>query len=154
MIDKKQISSVIEAVIKDTDIFLVETEVRPGNNIRIYIDSPGGVTIEECAKISRIIEAGLDREIEDFELEVSSPGLNAPLKVIPQYLKNIGREVEVIKNDGIRLSGKLIQTDAKGIVLEIRKKISGTKEKSDKSSVSSEYVSFSDIKSTRVQIIF
>ena len=54
--------------------------------------APEGVTIEECAKVSRIIESGLDREIEDFELEVSSPGLNSPFKVLPQYFKNIGKE--------------------------------------------------------------
>ena len=154
MISTKQISSVVEAGIKDTDMFLVEAEVRSGNHIRVYIDSPGGVTIEECANVSRIIESGLNRETEDFELEVSSPGLNAPLKVLPQYLKNIGREVEIIKNDGIRLSGKLIHTDTQGIMLEIRENKAGTKEKSDKSPVRSEYISFSDIKSTRVQIIF
>lgn len=142
MISTKHISSIVETGLKGTDIFLVEAEVRKGNYIRVYIDSPGGVTIEECANVSRIIESGLDREIEDYELEVSSPGLNAPLKVLPQYVKNIGREVEVVKMDGIKLSGKLMQADKQGIVL------------SGKYSISNEYISFSDIKSTRVQIIF
>jgi ribosome maturation factor RimP len=141
MISTKQISSIVEAGLKDTDIFLVEAEVRTGNHIRVFIDSPGGVTIEECMNVSRIVESGLNREIEDFELEVSSPGLNSPLKVFPQYLKNIGREVEVIKNDGIKFSGKLIQIDKQGIVLEVREN-------------KRETLSFSDIKSTRVQIIF
>jgi len=154
MISTKQISSLLEAGLKDTDIFLVETEVRKGNYIRIYIDSPGGVTIEECTKVSRIIESGLDRTIEDFELEVSSPGLNVPLKVLPQYLKNIGKEVEVIKNDGVKLSGKMIRADNQGIMLEVMKDAPGTKEETDIYSTRNEYISFSDIKSTRVQIIF
>lgn len=141
MISTKQISSVVEEGIKDTDIFLVEAEVSTGNHIRVYIDSPGGVTIEECANVSRIIESGLNREIEDYELEVSSPGLNAPLKVLRQYLKNIDRKVEVIKKDGIKFSGKLIHTDEQGIVLEVREN-------------KQENISFSDIKLTRVQIIF
>jgi ribosome maturation factor RimP len=144
----------VETGLKDTDIFLVGTEVRKGNYIRVYIDSPGGVTIKECANVSRIIESGLNREIEDYELEVSSPGLNSPLKVLPQYLKNVGREVEVVKNNGIKLSGKLVQTDKQGIVLEVIKDTPGKKEKSGKYSISNEYISFSDIKSTRIQIIF
>lgn len=154
MISVKQIHSIAEGVLKDTDIFLVEAEVRSGNHIRVYIDSPVGVTIEECAKLSRIIENELDREIEDFELEVSSPGLNAPLKVLPQYLKNIGREVDVIRNDGIKLSGKLSQVNNKGIGLEIREDIHGKKEKTDKNYIRNEFISFSDIKSTMVKIIF
>jgi ribosome maturation factor RimP len=154
MISTKQINSLIEAGLKDTDIFHVETEVRKGNYIRVYIDSPGGVTIEECAKVSRIIESGLDRTIEDFELEVSSPGLNEPFRVLPQYLKNIGREVEVIRNDGIKFAGKLIRSDMHGIVLEVMNDTPRTKEKTDKYSTRNEFISFSEIKSTRVQIIF
>jgi ribosome maturation factor RimP len=145
MINSKQINSIIEAGLKETDIFLVETEIRPGNHIRVFIDSPEGVTIEECAKVSRLIESGLDREIEDFDLEVSSPGLNAPLKVLPQYMKNLGREVDVIRNDGSKVSGKLRKVQKKGVELEITE---------NKNITRNEYISFSDIKSTRVQIIF
>jgi ribosome maturation factor RimP len=154
MINAKHISSLVDAGLKDTGIFLVEAEVRQGNHIRVYIDSPAGVTIEECAKVSRIIESGLDREIEDFDLEVSSPGLNSPFKVLPQYIKNVGRNVEVIRNDGIKLSGKLLSADKKGIMLEVRENAKGNTAKAKEYTIKNEYISFSDIKATRVLIIF
>lgn len=154
MIEAKHISSLIDAVLKDTDLFLVEAEVRKGNHIRVFIDSLEGVTVEECAKVSRMIESGLSREIEDFDLEVSSPGLEAPFKVLPQYFKNIGREVEVSGNDGNKLSGKMLSIDKQGIMLEVRDNVQGKITKTKKYSVRHEYVLFSDIKSTRVLIIF
>ena len=154
MIDAKHISSLVDAGLKDTELFLVEAEVRKGNHIRVYIDSLEGVTVEECAKVSRIIESGLDREIEDFDLEVSSPGLDAPFKVLSQYFKNIGRDVEVTRNDGNKLSGKLLSTDKQGIMLEVRDNAKGKAAKTKEYSVRNEYISFSDIKATTVLIIF
>jgi ribosome maturation factor RimP len=154
MINTKHISSLVDAGLKDTGIFLVEAEVRQGNHIRVYIDNQEGVTIEECAKVSRIIESGLDRETEDFDLEVSSPGLNEPFKVLPQYIKNIGRNLEVIRNDGIRLSGKLLSTDKKGITLEVRDNTKGKTAKTKEDTIKNEYILFSDIKATRLLIIF
>jgi ribosome maturation factor RimP len=154
MINAKHISSLVDEGLKDTGIFLVETEIRQGNHIRVYIDSREGVTIEECAKISRIIESGLDRETEDFDLEVSSPGLDAPLKILPQYIKNVGRDVEVIRNDGIKLSGKLLSADNKGIMLEVRENTKDKTAKTKEYTIKNEYISFSDIKTTRQLIIF
>jgi ribosome maturation factor RimP len=146
MINAEHISSLVNAGLKDTGLFLVEAEVKKGNHIRVYIDSLNGVTIEECAEVSKIIESGLDREKEDFDLEVSSPGLNAPFKVLPQYFKNIGRDVEVTMHEGNKLSGKLLSSDKLGIILEVRDYTKGK--------TRNEYISFSDIKATRVIINF
>jgi ribosome maturation factor RimP len=146
MINAEHISSLVNAGLKGTGLFLVEAEVKKGNHIRVYIDSPDGVSVEECAEVSRMIESGLDREKEDFDLEVSSPGLNAPFKVLPQYFKNIGRKVEVTIKDGNKLSGKLLGTDNLGIILEVRDNA--------KDKTRNEYISFSDITATRVLINF
>jgi ribosome maturation factor RimP len=154
MINVRQISSLVDAYLKDSGIFLVDAEVRKGNHIRVFIDSLEGVTIDECVKVNRIIESGLDRETEDFDLEVSSPGLNAPFKVYPQYIKNIGKDVEVTRNDGIRLAGKLLSTDKQGISIEVSDDMKDETAKAEKHTVKNEYISFSDIKATRVLINF
>ena len=154
MISIKQIFSLVNASLKDSGIFLVDAEVRKGNHIRVYIDSLEGVTIQECAKVSRIIESGLDRETEDFDLEVSSPGLSSPFKVHPQYFKNIGRNVEVTMNDGTKLSGKLLSIDKKGITVEAGEKAKNKKVKTIEQTVENDYISFSDIKETRLLLNF
>ena len=154
MINVRQINSLVDSYLRENGMFIVDAEIRKGNHIRVFIDSLDGVTIEECAKVSRLIESGLDREAEDFDLEVSSPGLEAPLKVYPQYIKNTGREVEILKNDGMKVSGKLIQTDKQGISIEIRKDKNDKTIKAEKYTVRNEYILFSDIKATRVLINF
>ena len=154
MINVRQINSLVDSYLRENGMFLVDAEVRKGNHIRVFIDSLDGVTIAECAKVSRLIESGLDREAEDFDLEVSSPGLEAPLKVYPQYIKNTGMEVEILKNDGMKVSGKLIQTDKQGISIEIRKDKNDKTIKAEKYTVRNEYIPFSDIKTTRLFINF
>ena len=83
------------------------------------MDRPGGITVDECAKISRFVNAQLDREVEDYSLEVSSPGLSAPFKVKQQYEKNIGRTIEVRLVDGERLEGKLEHVHENAIMLNV-----------------------------------
>jgi len=154
MINVKQISSLADLYFRETGIFLVDAEVRRGNHIRVFIDSLDGVTIEDCAKVSRIIESGLDRENEDFDLEVSSPGVDSPLKVFPQYIKNIGKDVAILKNDGIKIAGKLLRTDKQGVEVEIHVDINDNTAIAGHHTVRSEYILFSDIKTTRVLINF
>jgi ribosome maturation factor RimP len=154
MINIKRINSLIEPYLRENGIFIVETEVNKGNHIRVYIDSLDGVTIEECAKVNRIIESGLDRETEDFDLEVSSPGLDAPLKIYPQYIKNVGRDVEIIRTDGIKVTGKLTGTDKQGISVEVRYNRSGKTLKTENNTIRNEFISFSDIKTARLLINF
>ena len=144
----------MEPYLKENGIFLVDSEVRKGNHIRVFIDSLDGVTIEECAKLSRVIESGIEREIEDFDLEVSSPGLDAPLRVYPQYIKNIGKDLEIIKTDGINLKGRLTGTDKLGISVEVSDDKSNKTAKTGKHIVRNEHIPFTDIKTTRLTIKF
>lgn len=118
MITEEKVISLIEQRITGTDIFLVEVMVKPGNVIRVHLDRPAGITIDQCVEISRYLNGQMDREEEDFSLEVSSPGIGVPFRVKQQYEKNIGHRVEVILKEGTRLEGTLLSVDDVGIVLK------------------------------------
>lgn len=96
----------VEEKLSDT-MFIVDISVGSGNAISIVIDSDLGLSIDKCVEMSRHIEHQFDRETEDFSLEVSSPGLTQPFKVLRQYLKNLGKEVEVVTAKGEKLTGIL-----------------------------------------------
>jgi ribosome maturation factor RimP len=145
MIEKQKIEQLVKEFINGTGLFLVAVKVSSSNRITVQADKNEGITIDECAGIHRHIEKSLDRDIEDFELQVSSPGLDLPFMVIEQYYKNEGRKVEVIDNEGFRHAGKLKNVTLGGFELETEIKIKGkTKELKDIS------FNFEQIKSTRV----
>lgn len=105
--------------IQDSDIFLVEVVVKSGNVIKVHVDKPEGISIDECVLISRFLNETLDRDVEDYSLEVSSPGLSGAFKVKQQYEKNLGRDIEVLYTDGIKVKGKLQKVTDEGIVLTV-----------------------------------
>ena len=107
MIDKNLLSSTVEQAITDTNLFLVEVTVSADNKVTVVVDSPDGVDIEQCVKLTRIIEETFDRDVEDYELEVGSAGVTAPFKVKQQYEMNIGNPVEVLTRDGRKLHATL-----------------------------------------------
>lgn len=125
MIEKQIIQGLVDEFIKETGLFLVAVKVSSTNRISILVDTNKGITIEECGAIHRHIENSLDRDKEDFELQVSSPGLDTPFLVFEQYLKNEGRKVEVIDNDGIKHTGNLKNVTKGGFELETELKIKG-----------------------------
>jgi ribosome maturation factor RimP len=84
----------------------------------VHADSMKGITIEECIAVSRFIESRFNRETEDYELEVSSPGLENPLKQPEQYQKSLGRWLDVISFDGLKTTGKLVKAEGGSITLE------------------------------------
>jgi ribosome maturation factor RimP len=145
MIEKQKIQGLIEEYINGTELFLVSVKVNSANRIVVLADKKDGITIDECAAIHRHIESGLDRDIEDFELQVSSPGLDLPFTVIEQYLKNEGKKVEVIDNEGTKHTGKLKNVTPGGFELETEVKAKGkAAELKDLS------FNFEQIKSTRI----
>jgi ribosome maturation factor RimP len=145
MIEKQTIQTIVEEFINGTGLFLVGIKVSGSNRITVLADKNEGITIDECARIHRQIENSLDREKEDFELQVSSPGLDLPFAVIEQYFKNDGKKVEVIDNEGGRHTGILKNITKGGFELETELKVKGkTKELKDIS------FNFEQIKSTRV----
>jgi len=145
MIEKQKIEGLVAEFIKGTSLFLVTVKVSNANRIIVLADKKEGITIDECAAIHRHIENGLDRETEDFELQVSSPGLDTPFAVIDQYIKNEGKKVEVTDTDGSKYTGKLKNVTVGGFELETEIKSKGrTIEHKDIS------FNFEQIKSTRV----
>ena len=125
MIEKNKIEEIVKAFIRETDLFLVSVKVSSANRISVLADKNGGITIDECVSIHRHIENNLNRDEEDFELQVSSPGLDMPFMVIEQYLKNEGKKVEVTDNDGIKHSGVLKNVTPGGFELEAEVKVKG-----------------------------
>lgn len=152
MISKQKIADLIEEHLTGTDKFLVEFSVSASNQIIVFIDGDNGVTIADCIALSRKIESNLDRETEDFELDVSSAGLDLGLRVNRQYVKNIGRTVDVKLIDGIKLTGVLKAVDEKNIRIELlpAKKKKKTEEIADINKI----INFKDIKETKVVITF
>lgn len=123
MIDKDFIKDVADNFLQETPMFLVDVTVRPGNIIVVEIDSDDSIGIDDCIALSRDIESRLDREAEDFELEVGSAGVTSPFKIPRQYKKNEGNEVEVLTKAGQKLSGVLKTSDNNGFVITITKMV-------------------------------
>lgn len=119
MIEKSKIVRLAEEHLKETGKYIVDIQIKPGNFIRLFIDGEKSVKIEECIALSRYLESNLDRETEDFELSVSSAGLDQPFKVYKQYQKNLNKEVSVILIDGGKHSGILSAVKENEIALEI-----------------------------------
>lgn len=140
MITDEAIIELIEEHIQGSGIFLVDVTVKPGNVIRVHVDRPEGISIDECVKISRFLNSELDRDVEDYSLEVSSPGLGAAFKVRQQYEKNTDRNIEVNFKDGARVNGKLISVSDRGIILKVNK--------------GEEEILFNDIKTAKTIISF
>jgi len=134
------------------DIFLVDIKIKPINNIKIFLDADSGLGIEKCIRINRalykIMEEMAIYPDGDFSLEVSSPGIDEPLKIHRQYVKNIGREVEVTMNDDSKNMGKLISVNEDQLEIEY------TEGKNKKAVIKQLVIPFSDIKQVKVQIKF
>lgn len=143
----------VEALIApEPDLFLVEVKIKPTNNIKVFIDGDRGISIERLVQYNRSlykqIEASEMFPNDDFSLEVSSPGLDEPLKLRRQYLKNTGRYVEVTQNDGSRVEGKLVNVTENEMIVEEEKG------KGKKKETIQHTISFDNIKTTKIQIKF
>ncbi len=154
MIRERDIRQIVEQVIEKKDCFVVKISVTPSNKIKIVVDSIEGITIDECVDISRAVESGLDRDTEDFELEVSSPGLDEPLIMHLQYMKNLGRELRITDNKGKDIKGKLIKVEDDGIIIEQQKAVKPKNEKKKQLIKKEHHILFDDIKKAKVVIAF
>jgi ribosome maturation factor RimP len=147
MITEDRIAELVAEKLSDGPIFVVEIKVHPGNKIHVEIDGDFGVNIADCVAVSRQIEGNLDREIEDFELQVLSAGVGLPLKHERQYRKNIGREVSVSLEDGSELIGVLMESED-GVKLKLP---ASKKKKLPEREVS---IAMDQIRETKVRVSF
>jgi len=144
MIEKSKIEKIVNEFIKGKDIFLVSVKVSSSNRIMVFIDTMKGIIIDECVALHRHIEKNLYPDTEDYELQISSPGIDMPFGVIEQYYKNEGKQVEVVDNEGSRFTGCLKNVTIGGFELETELKIKGkAKERKDIS------FNFDQVKSTK-----
>ncbi len=145
----EKIESLLGPLLDGTDMFVVNMRIKPTNNVKVFLDSDSGLSIEKSATINRKLYALIEAEQlfpdGDFSLEVSSPGVDEPLNGLRQYKKNIGRKVEITPLEGSEQTGILKQVTDDGIVLEMTNK---------KKEITTAEIPFSQIKKTVVQIIF
>lgn len=157
MITKELVRQLAEERIKDRDerLFIVSLTVSSTNVIRLELDkTEGNVSIEDCMSVSRNVEHNLDREEEDFELHVSSAGLDKPLRVHAQYVKNIGRGLDVVLKNKEKISGTLVEVTDEHIVLEREEKQQVEGKKKKELVVIRDTVTFNDINEARIIISF
>ncbi|MCW3805078.1 ribosome assembly cofactor RimP [Plebeiibacterium marinum] len=154
MITKELINTIIEEKLTSDECYLVDLKVSAGNKITVLIDSLIGINIDYCIQISRLIEGSLDREVEDFELEVSTPGLGQAFKVHQQYVKNIGRDIEVIPLEGAPLKGKLTEVSDECFTIQEEKKVKIEGKKKKELKTFSHNYKFDEIKSAKLIISF
>lgn len=149
MINKERIEKLVEAAIKElsTDVYVADIIVKSDNRIYVFLDSDTYVHIEDCIVISKHVENQIDRESEDFELNVSSYGATQPLKFSRQYIKNIGRNLEVLKQDDTEVIGEITAANDNGIVLLV------TPKKKKETPISME-LTYNEIKEAKIMISF
>ena len=123
MIDKNVVRNLVEEWLQDKEYFLVDVEISPDDRIVVEIDHADGVWIEDCVELSRYIEDRLDRDEEDYELEVGSAGLGQPFKVPQQYVNFIGKNVEVLDNEGKKVKGVLKSVDGNDFTVTVSEKV-------------------------------
>lgn len=124
MITKEHIAKLIEEYLGEKgELFLVEVKVVPTNKIAVFMDSDTSLSIDDCVALSKWLNEQLDRDVEDYDLQVSSAGVGSPFKVRRQYLNAIGKNVEVAVRDGRKIHGTLTELQSAHLVVEVERKV-------------------------------
>jgi ribosome maturation factor RimP len=152
---REKVTELLEQALNDRpSLFLLDLTITDGNQIKVVLDGDDGVTVEDCMAVSRAIEHNLDREENDFSLEVMSAGVSEPLTLQRQYKKNMGRKLKVVTAEGTTIEGELTDVNEEQITLQWKarepKPVGKGKVTVQKVSV----LSFSDIKEAKVMITF
>ena len=154
MIDRNVVSGIVNEWLEDKEYFLVDVSVSPQDKIVVEIDHAEGVWIDDCVELSRFIESKLDREEEDYELEVGSAGIGQPFKVLQQYHNHVGREVEVMTNEGNKLEGVLKEVTPENFTITVAKKVKPEGAKRPKMVEQDITYAYNEIKYTKYLISF
>lgn len=154
MIQKEKITELVESYLKDTSLFLVEVKVSSRNQITVFLDGDEGVPISSCIELSRHIESQLDRDTEDFDLEVSSVGISRPLSLSRQFISNIGREIAFDDSQDRKIKGKLIAADHTGFSIEKELPKKKKKKPVEESEEPIQSFNYKDVNDVKVQVSF
>lgn len=151
----QQIKNLVdEALQQNESLFLIDLKILPGNKIYVEVDGDNGISLQECIRISRAVEHNLDRELEDFSLEVTSPDIANPLQVNRQYKKNINRTLVLQLKNNELLEGLLKNVSETGIELEWKTREPKPVGKGKITVVKNEFIPFENIVEAKVKIIF
>ncbi len=153
MLKNKVMTLLNGALEEDKSLFLIEFSMSLDNSIKVIIDGDDGVTVQDCMKISRAIEHNLDREEEDFSLEVASAGAAAPMSLPRQYKKNLGRKLKV-RTENDTFEGNLTDASENGIVLEWKAREPKPIGKGKVTVQKKQEIDFSEIKEAKVILKF
>ena len=142
------------SLLEKPSLFLIDISISDSYKIVVTLDGDNGVTLQDCIDVTRAIEGNLDREAQDYALEVASVGVGSPLKLVRQYIKNIGRELDVVLQNGTKFCGEIVEVTENTVILchremkklEVKKKKELVEEKYD--------LAFSDIKEAKIVISF
>ncbi|MDO6490261.1 MAG: ribosome assembly cofactor RimP [Cellulophaga sp.] len=152
---KEQVTSLLEGALKENpSLFLIDFTITPDHKINIVLDGDNGVTLKDCVAVSRAIDHNLDREEQDFSVEVASAGASTPLVLPRQYTKNIGRKLEVKTIEGRNFEGELTAATEDTITLEWKAREQKPVGKGKVTVQKKEEISFSDIKEAKVILKF
>ncbi|MDX9782340.1 MAG: ribosome assembly cofactor RimP [Bacteroidales bacterium] len=154
MIDKEKIAEVIGPYIDSQSLFLVSIEISRDNDIEVTVDSEERVDLSHCIEINNIIVEKFDRENEDYSLTVTSAGLDQPFKVLRQYLKYIGKEVEIVLRSGGKMKAVLEKADNESIEISAEKSVKVEGKKKREKILERTTLKLTDVKSTRPVINF
>ncbi|MEJ8739165.1 MULTISPECIES: ribosome assembly cofactor RimP [unclassified Phocaeicola] len=154
MIDKNVVTRIVEEWLEGKDYFLVDVTVTPDDKIVVEIDHAEGVWIDDCVDLSRYIESKLNREVEDYELEVGSAGIGQPFKVLQQYIIHIGKDVEVLDKDGKKWTGVLAEANEANFTITVQTKVKPEGAKRPKLVEQNVTFTYDEIKYTKYLISF
>jgi ribosome maturation factor RimP len=151
MIEKEFVSELVTKALEGSSLFITSVSVKPGNKILVFLDGDHGVSIDDCVRVSRFVESSLNRDIEDYELNVSSHGLSSPLMIPRQYVKNIGKQLSVLMSDGKKLNGELIEVTDEHFSIRLTTKKGKKVEQEKNETIQLQY---SEIKESKINISF
>lgn len=154
MIDKSKVETIVNEWLVGKDYFLTDISVSPDDRIVVEIDHKEGVWIDDCVQLSQYIEARLDRDTEDYELEVGSAGIGQPFKVHRQYENHIGEQVEVLTDAGEKLKGTLKEVNDGNFTVTTRVRFKPEGAKRAKMIDEDRTMAYTDVKFTRAVINF
>ncbi|MGY6562581.1 MAG: ribosome assembly cofactor RimP [Luteibaculaceae bacterium] len=154
MIDVTAVEAILVQHLQEKNFHLIDLKIRPGNKIVAEIDGPIHVSVNDCVEVSRFLESALDREKEDFELEIASPGADSPLTQGFQYIKNVGRTLQVETNEGKKFEAELLQADGDKANFFYTERVKVEGKKSKQKVEHNFWLSYSDIKLAKVVIKF
>jgi len=152
MLNKQDIEKVVTEFLKDSDYYLIDITVGADNKIVVEIDNIDGVDIDFCAALTRHIEKCFDRDKEDYELEVGSSGITAPFKILMQYQKNVGNDVEVLTCDGRKLHGQLVEAEPDHFSIDTEVKVAVEGKKRKQTQIQTLTFGYADVKYTKYDL--